>query len=439
MPSLKAEFCTDDAVDTPYWWEGSKPEGSTADDIAASTEVAVVGGGFTGLNAALVLARAGKQVTLYDAEAPGWGASSRNGGFLGPGWAFFDTGMAYGPEVARRVVEESFQSLQYVKDVVATEGLDCDLKVVGYFKGAMAPRIYDKLGRMIDRINKVMPCDAYMVPRAEQHAEVKTDLYHGGISMPGYAGIQPAKYALELARAATRHGVRIHSGAKVTDIRPDNGGLRFRVAGRDVTAKQVLLATNGFSASVSPYLKRRVIPVGSGLVATEPLAPDLMARLMPKQQLLAGSQRVVTYYRPSPDGTRMILGGRVMNMSGRHDSNVANARYIRSLLVQIFPELAQTKISHYWHGQLGFTFDGFPHVKQFDGLYFSGAYNGTGVARASWLGSRVAHQMMGSAEGDTVYSDLSFETRPYFHGRAWFYPLAVLYYGMLDKWDRRGV
>jgi glycine/D-amino acid oxidase-like deaminating enzyme len=437
MPGLNAPFFTDDAVASPFWWDAARPSGAHADDIPSTTEVAVIGAGYTGLNAAIVLARTGKQVCVYDADAPGWGASSRNGGFLGPGWAFLDTAMPYGEDVARRVVEESFDSLQHVKDVVAREQIDCDLKVVGYFKGAMTPRIYDSLGRNLDRIRKVMPCDAYMVPRSEQHKEVGSDLYHGGVAMPGYAGIQPAKYVRGLAEAAQRLGVRVFSGARVSDLQQKGGAFTFKVQGRDVTAGQVLIAANGYSGALLPYLKRRIIPVGSGLVATEELPPELMKKLMPKQQMLAGSQRVVTYYRPSPDGKRIILGGRVLDMSGTEKSNIANAAYIRGLLLRIFPELGAHKISHYWHGQLGFTFDHLPHVETVRGMYFAGGYNGTGVARASWLGSRVAHQMLGSDQGKTVYSDLKFASRPYYSGRPWFLPLAVWYYGMRDKWDQR--
>ncbi len=437
MSTLNAPFFSRDAVDTPYWWDGAWPEPAEATEIPSRTEVAIIGAGFTGLNAALVLARAGKQVSVYEADAPGWGASSRNGGLLGPGWAFLDTGMSYNESVARRVVEESFLSLQHVKDVVANENIDCDLKVVGYFKGAMTPRVYDALGRHIDRVKKVIECDAYLVPRAEQHAEVGTDLYHGGVAMPGYAGIHPAKYVKGLAEAAERLGVKIYSNARVSDIQPKSGAYRFKVQGRDVTAQQVLIAANGYSGSVLPFLKRRIIPVGSGLIATEPLPPEVMDRLMPKRQMLAGSQRVVTYYRPSPDGTRIIFGGRVLDMSGKPSVANTNAAYIRSLLLKVFPELETTKISHYWHGQLGFTFDHFPHVQQIDGMYFSGGYNGTGVARASWLGSRVAHQMLGSDLGKTVYSELKFSSRPFYNGKPWFLPLAVWYYGMLDKWDQR--
>lgn len=158
---------------------------------------------------------------------------------------------------------------------------------------------------------------------------------------------------------------------------------------------------------------------------------------MPKRQMLAGSQRVVTYYRPSPDGKRIILGGRVLDMSGTDRSNVANATYIRSLLLRIFPELAAYRISHYWHGQLGFTFDHLPHVDTIDGVYFAGGYNGTGVARASWLGSRIANRMLGNDDGKTIYSELAFPSRPFYNGKPWFLPLAVWYYGMLDRWDQR--
>ena len=176
---------------------------------------------------------------------------------------------------------------------------------------------------------------------------------------------------------------RVFSNACVTDLQQKAGGFEFKVQGRDVKARQVLIATNGYSGALLPYLKRRIIPVGSGLVATEQLPPELM----PKQQMLAGSQRVVTYYRPSPDGTRIILGGRVLDMSGTVKSNRANATYLRGLLLKIFPELSAHKISHYWHGQLGFTFDHFPHVDTTDGLYFAGGYNGTGVrVPLGWVG-----------------------------------------------------
>lgn len=437
MARLSGSFFADDAVDTPYWWEAAKPVATSPGTIPERTEVAIIGAGFTGLNAAITLAKAGKQVTVFDAEAPGWGASSRNGGMLGPGWAFFDNAMAtLGPQKARAIVEESFEALQHVKDVVAREQIDCDLAEVGYFKGAMNQRIYDGLGRQIDRIKAVMPCDAYLVARSEQHAEIGSDLYHGGIAMPGYCGLHPARYVLGLAEAARRAGVQIIGGARATELRAQTGGFGFTVQGRKVSAGQVLIATNGYSDGLSPYLQRRIIPIRSAIIATEPLAPGVMDRLMPRRRMLAGSQRVVTYYRPSPDGTRIVFGGRVLKLYG-DDVAQTNAAHLRKQMLQVFPELERTKITHYWHGQTGFTFDKMPHLGQHEGVFFSCGYNGTGVARASWLGHKIAEQMLGCVATPSQYAELPFRSRPLYRGRPWFLPLAVLFYEMLDRWEQR--
>lgn len=436
MARVTGPFFTAEAVDTPYWWEAAKPAPIAGPDIPAQTEIAVIGGGFTGLNAALTLARAGRQVTVFEAEAPGWGASSRNGGMLGPGWATFDTAMAHGPDKARAIVEESFLALQHVKDVVAREAIACDLAVTGYFKGAMTPRIYDSLGRMIDRIKAVMPCDAHLVPRSEQQGEVGTELYHGGLAMPGYAGLHPALYVQGLARAAERAGATIVTGARASELRAEGGGFSVSVNGRKVAAKQVLVATNGYTGSLLPFLQRRIIPIRSAIIATEPLPAAVMDRLMPKRRMLAGSQRVVTYYRPSPDGTRILFGGRVLKVNGE-DVAAVNAAHLRKQMLQVFPELDRTGISHYWHGQTGFTFDKLPHLGQHEGVFYACGYNGTGIARASWFGHKIAQRMLETETQASAYADLPFPTRPLYRGKPWFLPLAVLFYEMLDRWEQR--
>lgn len=436
MARLSGPLFSDDAVDTPYWWEAARPATIGAPEPPEATEVAIVGGGFTGLNAALTLAKAGRQVTVFEAEAPGWGASSRNGGMLGPGWATFDTAMAYGPDKARAIVAESFLALQHVKDVVAREQIACDLKVTGYFRGAMTPRIYEAMGRNLDRIRAVMPCDAYLVPRAEQHGEIGTELYHGGLAMPGYAGLHPARYVAGLAEAAERAGARIVCGARAGQIRAEAGGFAFNVGGRKVSARQLLIATNGYTGNLLPFLQRRIIPIRSAIIATEALPAAMMDRLMPKRRMLAGSQRVVTYYRPSPDGTRILFGGRVLKVNGE-DVAAANAAHLRKQMLQVFPELAPVKLTHYWHGQTGFTFDKLPHLGEHEGVFYACGYNGTGIARASWFGHKIAERMLGIVERPSAYADLPFRSRPLYYGKPWFLPLAVLFYEMRDRWDQR--
>lgn len=436
MARLSGTFFSENAVDQPYWWEAAKPAASEPADLPAKCDVAIVGAGFTGLNAALTFAAAGRQVVVLDAQAPGWGASSRNGGMFGPGWATFDTAMAYGREKARAIVTESFQAMHHVKEVVERENIDCNVATVGYFRGAVTPRLYDDMGRQLDRIRKVMPCDGYLVPRAEQHREIGTEFYHGGLALPGYAGLHPARYVAGLAIATMRAGACVIGGARVTRIEQRQPGFRVHVGQRQIEAKQVLVATNGYTGGLVPFLQRRIIPIRSAIIATDPLPADVMSRLMPKRRMLAGSQRVVTYFRPSPDGTRILFGGRVLKLNGE---NVAatNAGHLRKQMLQVFPELTNTKISHYWHGQTGFTFDKLPHLGQHEGIHYACGYNGTGIARASWFGHKIAQMMTGQTNVPSAYSDLPFRSRQFYYGKPWFLPLAVLLYEMRDRWDQR--
>ena len=157
---------------------------------------------------------------------------------------------------------------------------------------------------------------------------------------------------------------------------------------------------------------------------------------MPKRRMLAGSQRVVTYYRPSPDGTRILFGGRVLKVTGETVAH-ANAAHLRKQMLQVFPELGRTPITHYWHGQTGFTFDKLPHLGEHEGIFYACGYNGTGIARASWFGHKIAQRMLGSADAASAYADLPFRSRPLYYGKPWFLPLAVLFYEMRDRWDQR--
>lgn len=436
MAALSGKLFTENAVDQPYWWDAAKPAAPTPTELPFKSEVVIVGAGFTGLSAALTLTAAGRKVLVLDAETPGWGASSRNGGMLGPGWATFDTAMAYGPDRARAIVSESFQALQHVKEVVDREKIDCDFATVGYFRGAVTPRLYDEMGRLLDRIRKVIPCDGYLVARAEQQSEIGTEFYHGGLALPAYAGLHPARYVAGLAKAAARAGASIFGNTRVTSIEQRQSGFLVHVGQRRIEANQVLVATNGYTGGLLPFLQRRIIPIRSAMIATEPLSADAMDRLMPKRRMLAGSQRVVTYFRPSPDGTRIHFGGRVLKVDGE-DVATANAGHLRKQLLQVFPDLANTKISHYWHGHTAFTFDKLPHFGEHEGIYYACGYNGTGIAHASWFGHKIAEKMIGRTNTPSAYADLPFRSRHFYYGKPWFLPLAVVFYEMRDRWDQR--
>lgn len=441
MIRLAGSFFTHDARDTPFWWEDASPAPDPGVPPAA-TGIVVVGGGHAGLSAALTLARAGREVTVFEAEALGRGASSRGAGLLVPGWATFDAAAAaYGTERARAIVEESFMAIDYVTALVAREAIACDLAVTGCFRGAATPRTYDAMRRSLERLARVMPAGVHLVPRAEQRREVGTDLYHGGLAIPGGAGLHPARYAAGLAAAARRAGARIVSGTRVTGLRPERGGFTVATAGGETRAGQVLVAADGCLGGLVPYLRRRLVLVRSAMIATERLPRAVMARLMPKRQMLAGSQRISTCFRPSPDGRRILFGGPVPKLyGGQAESQAAartNAFHLRRRMLRVFPELEQNLVSHYWHRETASTVDGLPRLGRTNGLFFAGGHGDAGIAHATWLGHVVARRMMGDASEPVACDDLPFRTQPLYRRTSWFLPAVLAFDEMMDDWDAR--
>jgi glycine/D-amino acid oxidase-like deaminating enzyme len=196
-----------------------------------------------------------------------------------------------------------------------------------------------------------------------------------------------------------------------------------------VTARNVVVATNGYTGTMTPWLRRRVIPIGSYIIATEPLAPELMARLMPQDRVVSDTRRVVYYYRASPDGRRILFGGRV---SATETDPRNSGPKLHAELVRLFPELKGTRISHSWFGFVAYTFDELAHIGQQDGLYYAMGYCGSGVGMAGYLGMRIGQQVVGKKEGATAFDGLTFPTRPYYWGNPWFLGAAVAYYRWRD-------
>ena len=202
-----------------------------------------------------------------------------------------------------------------------------------------------------------------------------------------------------------------------------------------LAAGNVIVATNGYTNRnlALPALRRRVIPIGSYMIATEPLAPGVMERLIPNDRVLSDTRRVVLYYRSSPDRRRLLFGGRVA--LAETDPGTSGPK-LHAIMSAIFPELGAARISHSWMGFVAYTFDHLPHLGVHDGLHFAMGYCGTGVAMASWLGHKVALKVLGAPEGVTAFDDLAFQTRPFYRGTPWFLAGAVLYYRLRDHLAR---
>ena len=396
---------------TPYWWDDVPRPTPTNDPLPATVDVAVVGAGYTGLHAALQTARGGRSTLVFDAEDAGWGCSSRNGGQISTSIkpTFDMLARRHGAQRAFDILKEGQQSLAWINDFVRTEGIACDFGQVGRFHAAHNAAQYEALGARIASQPKGLEVDAFMVPRAEQRRELGTDLYWGGVVYTQHCSVHPARYHQGLLERVLAAGAHVAARCPVRSIRREGALFRLDTPKGPVLARDVVIATNGYTGGLTPWLQRRVIPIGSYMIATEPLPEGLMDRLFPSNRIVSDTRKVVYYYRPSPDRRRILFGGRVSHQET--DPRVSGPK-LHADLVGLFPELRHTRISHSWCGFVAYTFDELMHVGRHDGMYYAMGYCGAGVGTSSYFGMRLGQQVLGLDAGRTALDDLRFQTRP---------------------------
>jgi glycine/D-amino acid oxidase-like deaminating enzyme len=426
----------------PFWLDDTPAPTLAAPDPPGSADVAVVGSGYTGLAAALTLAREGRGVVVFDAKAAGYGCSSRNGGQCGGGLKSGFDGLStrYGKARALAMYREARASLEYLAELVEREHIACHFSRPGRFIGAHRPGHYETLARDFETLRREVGLECHAVPRAEQHGEIGSDIYYGGGVIAGHAALHPALYHRGLLERALDAGAVVVPHTPVTRIERAGAGFAVTHGRGTLAAGNVIVATNGYTNAHAHgrgpallALRRRVIPIGSYMIATEPLAPGVMERLIPNDRVLSDTRQVVLYYRSSPDRRRLLFGGRVA--LAETDPGTSGPK-LHGIMSAIFPELGQARISHSWMGFVAYTFDHLPHLGVHDGLHFAMGYCGTGVAMASWLGHKVALKVLGAPEGATAFDDLAFPTRPFYRGTPWFLAGAVLYYRLRDQLAR---
>lgn len=419
---------------TPYWWEHALCNTPPEVEQPTAVDVAIIGAGYTGLNAALVLARAGVSTVVFEARKLGEGASSRNGGMVGP--SFHKMGISglaaqYGEERSNEILRESVGFVDYLEGFLKTEGMDVDFDRSGRFLGARKPAHYDAMARQLESLQKACGVSGHMVSVQDQGAESGAKGFCGGVVFDKDGSLHPAKYVAALAAKVRAAGVDILEGTPVLKLEKSGGGYRVITAQGQTVASSVAICTNGYTGPQFPNFRRRVLPLRSAMIATEPLAPEVMAKLMPKSRIYGDSRRIIAYYRPSPDGTRILFGSRA---TGFHDDPKGNAKHLHRSLAAIFPELAATKIDHVWSGLVAYSFDHAPHIGQMDGLYFAMGYCGSGVSRASYFGNKLGFKILGDQEkGRTSFDDLPLPTKPFYTGNPWFMPAVLNWHRLVDR------
>ena len=417
----------------PYWWEEAPRVHEEAGNIPTAADVVIVGSGFSGLCTARVLARAGKSVVVCESGVPGFGASTRNGGMLGP--SFHRLGVQglkshFGAERTHGILNESIAFVDFIRQLTEDDGIDCEFRQAGRFRGALKPAHYENMARELEEQVKVTGIEAETVPAGEVRSEIGTDLFCGGIRYHIDGGLHPGKYHDGLIRVVREAGATVCGQAAVTGIEKTASGFRVDTAAGSIATAQIAICTNGYTGKVTPWFRKRVLPIRSSLIATEELDPSVMNELMPTGRCYGDSRRIQAYYRPSPDGKRILFGGRAT--SG--DKPEANARKLRHSLLELFPSLRETRITHSWSGLVAYAFDHVPHLGEHDGMFYAMGYCGSGVARASYFGTKLGHKMLGDAEnGRTAFDDLPFETRPLYTGNPWFMSPIIQWHRALDR------
>jgi glycine/D-amino acid oxidase-like deaminating enzyme len=420
---------------TPWWWEAAEPAPQEPAPLPEEAEVAIIGGGYTGLSAALTLGRLGISATVIEAERIGFGASSRNGGMVSGGLKLAKTNLAarFGAERADRLVREAAGSFAFLEEAVAREGIACHYRRTGRLVGAWTRAHYEAMASRADWLADVTGGSVRMLPPERMREELGSDQYRGGMVVEMAGALHPALYVQGLAAAARRAGATLVDGTRVAGVAREGDGFRLATSRGALKARALLAATNGYTGPATPWVRRRLIPVGSYMIATEELPEETMRRLFPNGRMVSDSKRVLNYFRPAPIGNRVLWGGRA---SFAPTTPEAAAPVLHRFMTDVFPELREARVTHSWTGNVAFTFDFLPHLGIHEGMHYAVGCQGSGVAMQTWLGHRAALRISGQANAATAFDDLPFPTMPFYAGTPWFLPIVGSWYRLKDRLDR---
>ena len=418
------DILADGFSEQPWWWNDVAPSKHSSNDHAREVDVIVVGSGYAGLSCAHELAKTGVTVAVIDAGECGMGASTRNAGFLSGRSGVskqINLGALVGKDHANRIFKEADTAYDYLQQLVAEENIQCDLETSGRFVGAHTPTAYAKLAAKMGEYNSDGENHLHMVSKTEQRDYVASDYWYGGMFIENGGTLHPSRYHEGLLKLCQESGITLISENRVIGIFNEGLVKRVETEKGTYTARDVVLATNGYTDALSPWHQKRLIPISSTIVASEELGEDRVNAMLPKHCPVIDTKRVICFARPSPDRKRILFGGRArFSPMGASESAVILHRQ----LVTMFPQMRDIKVTNAWSGYMAFTFDFLPKIGIHEGVHYAiGCNGGCGIVMMSWLGRQVARKILGTADSPSAFEGIPFKSRLFYGGKPWFLPV----------------
>ncbi|MGV8924441.1 MAG: NAD(P)/FAD-dependent oxidoreductase [Ewingella sp.] len=418
------------------FWQATAPvfSGAAGGDLPKKAEVVVVGGGFTGLSAAYNLALAGVDVVVLEAGDVLSQASGRNGGQCNTGVAqnFASLVESIGLEQASIYYHAYTEAVDYVQSIVKDEAIECDLIRSGKLKLASKARHFPSLVKTYELLRRTVDSNVELINASQIRDEIGSDAFHGGLLQKNGGQMHMGKFGMGLAQAAVDKGAVIHANTPVTGLQQIDGH-RYRVstARGEIDAGRVLLATGTSDKGPFSWFQRRIVPVGSFIIATAPLTSEQVQQAFVHNRTYVTSLNIGNYFRTTVDN-RLIFGGRARFAISSPTSDARSGIVLRQGLSELFPQLADVNIDYCWGGLVDMTADRLPHAGEHEGLFYSMGYSGHGTQMSVYMG-KVMAALVTDQPVSNPWRRSHWAAMPGYFGKPWFLPVAGLYYKAKDK------